>query len=313
MPAWPARAETGAVLPPSRPIEIGVLSHRGKAVTEQHWEPTAVYLTERIPQHCFRIRPLAFDEVEPAVASGRADFLLVNPAIYVDLEVRHRISRIATLRNGAGRQARNLFGGVIFTRANRPDIGSLAGLDGKRLMAVDPNSLGGYLMALDVLETHGLRVPGNLASLEFAGVHDDVGLVVRDDRAALAGGYSGWTVPLDYRPVHWLLRNLQRPPYDQPEPFTLLDALRRYWLGVVIGIAALLIMLALTGRLHALNARLNRAKSTPMAASSLRRDPPSVARAFRRCWTPFTVHSAWMRAAVATPCDWPRSRSGSSA
>lgn len=79
--------------------------------------------------------------------------------------------------------------------------------------------------------------------------------------AALAGGYSGWTVPLDYQPVHQLLQALQRPPYDHPETFTLSDALQRYWPGVLLSILALVLLLVLTSRLQALNARLNRAKS----------------------------------------------------
>ncbi|WP_462320004.1 PhnD/SsuA/transferrin family substrate-binding protein [Halochromatium sp.] len=318
-------------------IEIGVLSHRGDRVTQLQWGPTADYLTQALPRHCFRILPLAFDEVEGAVARGRIHFLLANPAMYVDLEVRHRISRIATMRNGSGEQARNRFGGVIFSRVDRGDISRLSDLRGKRVLAVDPHSLGGFLMQLEVLRRAGIEAPRSLAALDFAGIHDAVVLAVRDGRAdvgmvrtdilermanqgairlsdfrvlaprtmaefplllstplypewpfstlqstpswlaqqvavallqmppdepaALAGGYSGWSVPLDYQPVHQLLQALHRPPYDQPEAFTLGDALQRYWPGVLLGVLALLLLLVLTGRLQALNARLNRAKS----------------------------------------------------
>jgi two-component system sensor histidine kinase TtrS len=176
-------AQDGGTLPPPRQIEIGVLSHRGDAFTERHWGPTADYLTQVLPRHCFNIEPLAFDAVEPAVAAGRIDFLLVNPGIYVDLEVRHRISRIATIRNGVGEQARNRFGGVIFARRDRSDIEDLDDLRGKRLIAVDPNSLGGYLMALDVLQRQGIRVPQDLAALRFAGIHDAVVMAVLNGRA----------------------------------------------------------------------------------------------------------------------------------
>lgn len=318
-------------------IEIGVLSHRGNRLTQQQWGATADYLTQALPRHCFRIMPLAFNEVEDAVASGRIQFLLVNPGMYVDLEVRHRISRIATIRNGSGGQARNRFGGLIFTRADRDDIAELADLRGKRLLAVDPHSLGGFLMQLDVLQRQGIAVPRSLAALDFAGIHDAVVLAVRDGladvglvrtdilermaiqgiiehsdfrvlaprsvpnfplllstplypewpfstlqstpnalaqqvaiallqmptdaAAALAGGYTGWTVPLDYQPVHQLLQALHRPPYDHPEAFTLIDAMRRYWPAVVLSLLALLLLLILAGRLQTLNARLNRAKS----------------------------------------------------
>lgn len=151
-------------------IEIGVLSHRGDRVTQQQWGATADYLTQALPRHCFHITPLAFNEVEEAVANGRVQFLLVNPAMYVDLEVRHRISRITTIRNGSGDQSRNRFGGVVFTRADRDDIAELSDLRGKRVLAVDPNSLGGFLMQLEVLRRHGIAVPRSLSTLDFAGI-----------------------------------------------------------------------------------------------------------------------------------------------
>jgi two-component system sensor histidine kinase TtrS len=125
-------------------VRIGVLSHRGEAMTQRAWRPTADYLTSALPGWCFEIVPLDFDAVEPIVAAGAVDFVLVNPAIYVQLEVRHRIARIATMRNGTGALERNVFGGVIFRRADRDDIHDLADLRGHQLMAVDPTSLGGW-------------------------------------------------------------------------------------------------------------------------------------------------------------------------
>jgi two-component system sensor histidine kinase TtrS len=82
-----------------------------------------------------------------------------------------------------------------------------------------------------------------------------------DGPAARAGGYAGWTVPLDYQPVHQLLRELNRPPYDDEAPFTLGDALAKYWLAVVIGTLALLTMALLTSRVLQLNQRLSRANT----------------------------------------------------
>jgi PAS domain-containing protein len=99
-----------------RQVLIGVLSHRGDERTRQAWQPTADYLSAHIPAYRFVVAPLDFDAVDPTVAGAAVDFVLVNPAIYVQLELHHGVSRIATLRNGVGEQSRNLFGGVIFTR-----------------------------------------------------------------------------------------------------------------------------------------------------------------------------------------------------
>ncbi|MCG6940165.1 MAG: PhnD/SsuA/transferrin family substrate-binding protein [Thiohalocapsa sp.] len=337
MPAAGTAAPSAPAPTAERQVLIGVLSHRGDARSRRAWQPTADYLTAQIPGYHFDIAPLDFAAVEPAVAAGSVDFVLVNPAIYVLLEVEHGVSRIATLRNGSNGHARNVFGGVIFTRAERDDMTRLEDLAGKRFMAVDPTSLGGYEMANAELRKHGVDPAKDLGQLVFGGIHDTVVLAVRDgtvdagtvrtdvlehmadagtidladfkilgaredpdfpplhstplypewpfsklpdtptdlaqavavallqmpadSAAARAGDYSGWTVALDYQPVHQLLRELQRPPYDGEAPFTLADALAKYWLAVLIGTLALVTMALLTSRVLQLNQRLSRANT----------------------------------------------------
>lgn len=317
-------------------IRIGVLSHRGDAATRMIWTPTAAYLTEQLPEYRFEIVPLDFAQVDPAVAKNEVDFILVNPGIYVNLEVRHRVSRIATMRNRRGHTALNVFGGVIFTRADRNDIRTLKDLAGKSFLAVDPTSLGGFQMAWGELRAHHIDPRRDFSSLHFLGTHDRVVLHVREGRAdagtvrtdilermaragtirmedfrvlnpiegadfpflrstplypewpfskvsqtsnalaqrvsiallsmpenhsaAISGQYAGWTVPLDYQPVHDLLRELGLPPYDTVLRFTLVDAIRRYWFGVLLGGAALLVMGFLTLWVSRLNKSLTAAK-----------------------------------------------------
>ena len=101
-------------------------------------------MSNAIRDYRFEIVPLDFDEVGPAVEGGEVDFVLVNPGIYVNLEVRHRVSRIATLNNRLGDIPYNIFGGVIFTRADRKDLTQLSDLKGTTFMAVDAISLGGF-------------------------------------------------------------------------------------------------------------------------------------------------------------------------
>lgn len=162
------------------PVKIGVLSHRGDFVTRIMWGPTSDYLEEAIPNHRFRIIPLDFDEVNPAVAAGDIDFVLVNPGIYVNLEVKYRVSRIATLYNLRGDVPYNIFGGVIFTRKDHPDIHKLDDLRGRSFMAVDETSLGGFQMAWREMKAQGIDPHEDLERLEFGGIHDRVVRAVRD-------------------------------------------------------------------------------------------------------------------------------------
>jgi PAS domain S-box-containing protein len=317
-------------------IRIGVLSHRGNDLTLAHWQPTAEYLTQALEGYRFEIIPLPFSRITEFVEMEFIDFILVNPGIYVALEVRHGISRLATLNNRVGALSLNRFGSVIFTRQERYDINDLADLAGKNFLAVDETSLGGFEMTWDELLRQGIDPYDDFAALGFAGDHDSVvmavlhgkadagtvrtnilermaseGLIDLDqfkvlnpqptDRfplihstplypewpfskvshtpselaqqvvlallnmppehpAALAGSYAGWTVPLDYQPVHELFRRLKLPPYDHD--FTLLDVVQRYLFWVVVGVALILLFASLLYRIWGLNRQLVRAKTS---------------------------------------------------
>ena len=160
-------------------IRIGVLSHRGDDVTHQMWDSTADYLSYALHPKKFEVIPLDFDEVEPAVKDAAIDFLLVNSGIYVNLEVRHRISRIVTLDNGMGEHPLNVFGGVIFTRADRSDINRLDDVRGHSLIAVDETSLGGFQMAWGEMNKAQLSPYKDFTRLAFGGTHDKVVMAVK--------------------------------------------------------------------------------------------------------------------------------------
>ncbi|AWK89296.1 sensor protein (plasmid) [Azospirillum thermophilum] len=64
---------------------------------------------------------------------------------------------------------------------------------------------------------------------------------MRDDHpAARAGGYEGWTVPLDYQPVHALFRELRIGPYRYLREVSLLDVAREHWEWLAAAALALL-------------------------------------------------------------------------
>ena len=159
-------------------IRLGVLSHRGTDLTLAHWQATADYLTDALAGYRFEIVPLPFSRITEFVEMEFVDFILVNPGIYVDLEVRHGISRLATLNNRVGPLSLNQFSSVIFTRQERHDLQRLADLAGQHFLAVDETSLGGFEMAWDELSRQGLDPYQDFARLEFAGDHDSVVMAV---------------------------------------------------------------------------------------------------------------------------------------
>jgi PAS domain S-box-containing protein len=164
----------------SRPVRIGVLAKRGPQLCLTEWAATAEYLGGEIPGYRFEIRPLRYHEVAPAVAAGKVDFVLANPALYVELERFHGASRIVTLRSLYGGKPYTVYAGVIFCKSGRDDIRELSELKGKTFMAVEEDSFGGWQMAWRELKEHGIDPYRDFSDLRFADTQDAVVYAVRD-------------------------------------------------------------------------------------------------------------------------------------
>ncbi|MBZ0296688.1 MAG: PhnD/SsuA/transferrin family substrate-binding protein [Anaerolineae bacterium] len=88
-----------------------------------------------------------------------------------------------------------------------------------------------------------------------------------DHPAATAAANAGWTVPLDYGPVHEGLRRLRAPPYDRVAELTAAEALAQYWHVVLLVLLALVVMASVTVYVVRLNGKLgqsNHALATEM-------------------------------------------------
>ena len=161
-------------------VRIGILAKRGKKQALKKWTPTAEYLSRTINNFEFTVIPLDFNEIYPAIEKKQIDFILTNPAYYVQLEHNFGAERIATMKNLKFRKTTTHFGGVIFSRKDRNDITDCEDLRGKRFMAVDKHSFGGWIAAWYHFESHGLKPSRDFSSLQFGGTHDAVVYAVRD-------------------------------------------------------------------------------------------------------------------------------------
>lgn len=170
---------------------IGVLANRGKDACLEQWSPLIRTLSDALPGVEFTLVPLDFEEVDRAAAEAAVDYVLANPAIYVNLEVRYRAMRIATLVNQLGDRVTASFGGVIITRAGRDDINTLQDIRGKSFAATSEGSLGGWLAGLSTLYGQGVDPRKVCSQLTFPGSHDAV------VRLILSGGADAGTVRTD--------------------------------------------------------------------------------------------------------------------
>jgi len=287
-------------------IRIGVLAKRGEQICLKKWMPTAKYLTEHVRGYRFSILPLAYDECDRAIQEKKADFIIVNPYIYICLEKRYGVERMATLKNRRATGIYTVFGGVIFCRKDRDDIYTFHDLQGKSFMGVDKNSFGGWIMGWQEIKRAGIDPFRDFKSLSFGGTHDAVVYAVQncsvdagtvrtdtlermdsegkirlgdfrilknslhgmqkvhfvcstslypewpfakapytsvdlaekvsvvlmlmppDCEAARAAKCAGWTIPLNYQPVHGCMRELRIGPYRDYGKISLMQAILQH-------------------------------------------------------------------------------------
>ncbi len=162
-------------------ITIGVLANNGKDNALAQWQPHAAYLASKLPGNQFRIVPLDFDALYPAVRKGLVDFVIVNTGQYVELEADAGIKRVATLNSHGPGGSYSVFGGVLFTRDDHA-IETIGDLRGKSIAVPDTTSFGGWLMQLRELHAAGIE-PSQLAAVTATGSHEAVVRAVMEGRA----------------------------------------------------------------------------------------------------------------------------------
>jgi diguanylate cyclase (GGDEF)-like protein/PAS domain S-box-containing protein len=154
-------------------VEIGVLAFRPKPEMSKKWQPLGKALKRAIPQYDFRIVALNYPELEQAVSEKRVDFVLTNPGHFILLSRRLGLSApLATLIVEEHGAPLTSFGGVIFTLAERTDLRQLSDLKGKRLVAPELGSFGGYQMQAFELALVGMHLPDD-AVLQIVGMPHD--------------------------------------------------------------------------------------------------------------------------------------------
>ncbi len=82
-----------------------------------------------------------------------------------------------------------------------------------------------------------------------------------DCPAAQAAQCAGWTVALNYQSVHECLKELRVGPYKDYGKITLADMVRQYWPWMAAGLAALVLMIAVTIWMIRLNRNISRTQS----------------------------------------------------
>ncbi|GAM10784.1 tetrathionate sensor histidine kinase TtrS [Geobacter sp. OR-1] len=143
------------------PLKLGILAYRPKPQTMTLWQPVATYLQSTLKRP---VELAAYDhsELSAAVRRRMVDVVVTTPNHFILLQHTAGLSApLATMITHEGTHELSGYGGVIFARADRSDISSLADLSGKRIAAVATDAFGGYLIQMFELLEAGMPLPAS--------------------------------------------------------------------------------------------------------------------------------------------------------
>ena len=164
---------------------IGVLAMRGEVTTRNHWQPLETLLNQQIAGERFHIQPLDLHQMQDAVNRGTVQFVVTNPAQFVQLNNRAALRWLASLRSTRGGKAiSNVIGSAILVRRDG-EIASAHDLIGKTVGAIDAQAFGGYLLGYKALIDAGLRPERDLR-LRFTGFPADALVYLLREKAVQA-------------------------------------------------------------------------------------------------------------------------------
>jgi signal transduction histidine kinase/CheY-like chemotaxis protein len=151
-----------------RQFTIGVVSGQLGPLSDESFHPFTNYLSERVAGADFRMAPLAsIEAMVQSVDAGRLDFALATPAALVELSSRHEIRPIATVLQMSGKEAYPWLAGAVFVKRSRADINRLEDVRGKKVIALSPLALGGWLSAVREWRALDIDERRDFASVQF--------------------------------------------------------------------------------------------------------------------------------------------------
>lgn len=144
--------EVVTVPEPEHVITYAYLPQYSHAVSFARHAPLVAYLKRATGLPLLQVYPNTFDEHVKMVERGEIDISFSNPFIYVKL-ARNGARAFARIVETGGKAG---FRGQVLCLKGNEAIQTLADCRGKRWIAVDPSSAGGFLFALGLFADHGI-------------------------------------------------------------------------------------------------------------------------------------------------------------
>ncbi len=149
-----AEREEVTVYKPEDAITYAYLPQYAHTVSYERHHLVTEYLSRTTGLTFRQVFPDTFDEHMNMVGRGLIDITFSNPFIYVKIADRYGARAFARIVEAEGKEN---FRGQIICRADNALIKTLKDIKGKRLIAVDPTSAGGFLYPWGWILENGLR------------------------------------------------------------------------------------------------------------------------------------------------------------
>lgn len=158
-----SKRESVKVPVPEPAITYAYLPQYSHEISYARHNPLIQYLAKETGLPMRQVFPDTFEEHIRMVERGEIDISFSNPVVYVKL-AQLGSTAFARIKEPDGRPA---FRGQIIVHAQNKAIQKLEDVIGKRWIAVDPYSAGGYLYALGYFLDHGIHAH-NFREIAFA-------------------------------------------------------------------------------------------------------------------------------------------------
>lgn len=149
-------------------VNILVVAIYGAEKGMAEWRPTIDHLQTSLPQYEFNlipVPPIELDRIKELIAVQGIDFVITQPAIYVDLELNYGVSRILTMVKRGGLAE---FGSTLITRSDS-GIRTIEDLRGKTIGGVARLGFGGWLVGYKEMLDQGFDPYKDGGEVKFLG------------------------------------------------------------------------------------------------------------------------------------------------
>ena len=211
-------------------LVIGVFANRPVEVMTATVTPLADYIQEILPHHRVRLRIMSLNELEAAIVSRQVDLVWTNATQFLLLRSLGNLNTLmaTTITRHGGADVKSQ-GGVVFTRADRPEIRDFSQIQRLRVGIPDFSFFAGYQAIVYEFQSAGYALPGSNTLLPL-GSHDAVVQAVLEGRVDVGFVRTGIIDGLrdDTGPVMQRLRVVQ-PQTFAGFPFVISTRLYPEW------------------------------------------------------------------------------------